>query len=157
MKKNLNLYLLLLLQAITIGITFYATFIYFGIAFDAGDNNWTFTRYYLTIYNHEIKFLLLCLLAMVVTIFTKNIIHQIYGRYLLIIINYCIKSIITVTLVSILSSIYTVLNLNTFAAHLPIGIINILLSFVLVFLVFYVLLKECVNVIQFRKNLKLHG
>lgn len=144
MKKKHSLIFITIMLIISILIFIYSIHTYFSIEFDARDNFWPFSRYYLAIYKSEIIFLFLSFSELLVSIFTKNITNQKNGRYLVIFSNYATKIIIAIALISSLSSMYTLLNTNDFMAYLPISFLIIPTSFILLIFNSIILVREVI-------------
>lgn len=150
MKKKQSIFFITALLIISIVIFTFSIHTYFSIEFDARDNYWPFSRYYLTIYKSEILFLFLSFLGLLLSIFTKNITNQKYGRFLVIFSNYTLKTIIALALISALSSMHTLLNTNNFNSFLPISFLIIPTSFILLATNFIILVREIIS--KFRKS-----
>lgn len=142
MKKSRSLLLAGVLQVFAVGLLVYSLYTYFSVEFDARDNMWPFARYYLAMYKHELLFMFMSFITLVISIFLKNILQQEGGRALIIAEGYLIKVIIVVALISSLSAMHTVQYTNDFMAYLPISGFTILGCFALVILNTFVLIRE---------------
>lgn len=142
MKNKQSLYLLFLLQVIAIFMLIYSLYTYASIGFDAADNYWPFSRYFLTMINYEIRFMVLSFTGLLLSIFIKNITSQSNGRLLMVFTNYLIKIVIGLALLSALSGMHTILSTNNFNAFLPTPFLIIISSLLLTMLVFVVIVRE---------------
>lgn len=145
MKKKHSLVLLSLLQAISIILFIFYNGVFFSIGFDAADNYWTFARYYFAIYPYEIVFMCISLIALILSVFLKNILNQEKGRTIMVLINYNIKLILGLCLLSSLSGMHTVLNLNDFRAYLPISFLISVSTIILIMIVGAALIRELIT------------
>lgn len=95
--------------------------------------------FYLTSYKMEMVLLLFIGFALLLSIFIKNILRQIKGRNLGVILNYFIKVQFMLVLISGISAMHTVSSTNSFEAYIPISILTIPESLLLDIFVSFVL------------------
>ena len=148
MRKRINILLLLMVQVLMLVNTWYAINLYFGLGFDAADNLWPFSRYYFNSYPHEIKYMMLTVLILLVFHILKNNLNQKKGRVLIIMGGYLLKLILVLSLISAMSSIHVLNYTNDLNAHLSISFFNILVSMVLSILVLIILIREIIEIFK---------
>ncbi len=107
-------------------------------------------RFYMTLYKMEMVLLLFIGFALLLSIFIKNILRQIKGRNLGVILNYFIKVQLILVLIGGISAMHTVSSTNSFEAYIPISILTIPVSLLLAIFVSFVFIRELYTV--FFKN-----
>lgn len=147
MRKR-NLCLVIFTQILILINVWYAFKIYFGLGFDAGDNLWPFSRYYLISYPYEIKYMLLTLLILLLFLFLKNNLTQKHGRVLITLGGYLIKLMLVISLISAMSSMHVLYYNADFNALLSISIFIIPISLILSMLGFIILVREAIKIIK---------
>ena len=148
MRKRINILLLLMVQVLMLVNTWYAINLYFGLGFDAADNLWPFSRYYFYSYQHEIKYMMLTVLILLVFHILKNNLNQKKGRVLIIMGGYLLKLILVLSLISAMSSIHVLNYTNDSNAYLSISLFNIPVSMVLSILVLIILIREIIEIFK---------
>ena len=148
MRKRINILLLLMVQVLMLVNTWYAINLYFGLGFDAADNLWPFSRYYVNSYPHEIKYMILTVLILLVFHILKNNLNQKKGRVLIIMGGYLLKLILVLSLISAMSSIHILNYTNDLNAHLSISFFNIPVSMVLSIVVLIILIREIIEIFK---------
>lgn len=148
MRKRINILLLLMVQVLMFVNTWYVINLYFGLGFDAADNLWPFSRYYFNSYPHEIKYMMLTVLILLVFHILKNNLNQKKGRVLIIMGGYLLKFILVLSLISAMSSIHVLNYTNDLNAYLSISFFNIPVSMVLSILVLIILIREIIEIFK---------
>lgn len=152
MKQKHSIFLLSLLSIIQIPMLFYYIPLFFSIGFDAADNMWPFSRYYFRIYQSEMVFMVLCLIALTLSIFLKNILIQKKGRYLMIISNYGFKVVLALSFINQLSAMHILLSLNMLTAHMSMFMFIILATLFNILLSLIILIREVIAKLKIKKH-----
>lgn len=152
MKKKYSVILLLLLLILSIILVNITTEIYWSIAFDAADGNWTFAHYYLSVYKQEILLMILSISALLLSVLIKNSLNNVKNRPLVIGMNTIIKGIIILEIMNAISSINTLVYLNDRRAHLSISMFISIGLIVVILLVLITLVFETIAVLKKSMN-----
>lgn len=152
MKKKHSVILLLLLLMLSMIMINITSEIHWSIAFDAADGNWTFARYYFSVYKQEILLMIVSISALLLGVLIKNSLNNVKNRPLVIGMNTVIKGIIILEIMNAISSMNTLLYLNDPRAHLSISMFISLGLIVLVLLVLITLVLETIAVLKKSMN-----
>lgn len=152
MKQKHSIFLLSLLSIIQIPMFLYFAPLFFSSGFEAADNMWPFSRYYLNIYQSEMVFMVLSLIALTLTIFLKNILIQKKGRYLMIMSNYGFKVVLALSFINQLSAMHILSSVNSFTAHMPMPMFIILVILFNLLLTLIILLREFIAKSKIKKH-----
>lgn len=145
MKNNKNVISLLIIQLLTIIIVYSSVTLFFGIPFEAGDNMWSFPRLYFEVYSNYSGIIVIWLcsgVSLMISILIKNNLNQSYGRVLATGMNYLLKIIIALTLISSLSAMHTLYNQNNVNSFMSLNIFTIPLTIILVILCAVITYRE---------------
>ena len=142
---------LLLLEILSVLLFVFSYKVYFLDTFDALDNYWLYTRYFIFIYPRYFLYISLVLFTLFLSIILKNNLKQKQGRSLMILIIYLIRGVFVCSVLQLISELHVFISIQNFDAVIPFWALIILLNLVLMIVVFFVLIKE----VLFQKKLKL--
>lgn len=143
---------LLLLEILAVLLFVFSFKVYFLAIFDALDNYWLYTRYFIFIYPRYFLYICLVLFTLLLSIILKNNLKQKQGRSLMIFITYLIRGVFVCSVLQLISELHVFTSVQNFDAVIPFWPIITLLDLVLMVVVFFVLIKE----VLFKYKLKLN-
>ncbi|CAM3610410.1 hypothetical protein ERUR111494_02910 [Erysipelothrix urinaevulpis] len=143
MKKNKNIILLSFQQVLFVTLLICAYHIYFSVPFDALDNGWSYSRYFLNVNVYEKGLIVMMFALWISAIFLKNSTRQKNGRFKIMILLYGIKLVALLASVNLLIGMFQLFE-NT-SSIIDIGLLMIPIIIVLCVFNIILLVKELVD------------